>query len=158
VDLSTLLADLCDSVRPRARAKDLRLTRAVPEGLTVLGDRDALIRLFGNLLDNALKYTQRGAVDIAANEAANGNVSVQISDTGKGIAAEHLPQLFDRFYRVDSSRASPGAGLGLAIAQEIARSHGGRIEVSSQVGQGTHFTVTLPDSARSASPGIHPAT
>ena len=146
VDLSTLLADLCDSMRPLARAKDLRLTRVVPEGLTVLGDRDALIRLFGNLLDNALKYTDRGAVDIAAREGANGNVSVQISDTGKGIAAEHLPHLFDRFYRADPSRASPGVGLGLAIAQEIARRHAGRIVVSSQPGQGSRFTVSLPKS------------
>jgi heavy metal sensor kinase len=144
VDLSTLLADLCDSMQPLARAKDLRLTRVVPEGLTVLGDRDALIRLFGNLLENALKYTERGAVDIAAREGANGNVSVQISDTGKGIAAEHLPHLFDRFYRADPSRASPGVGLGLAIAQEIARRHAGRIVVSSQPGQGSRFTVSLP--------------
>jgi len=158
VELSTLLADLCDSMRPLAQAKGLSLTCQVPEDLTVLGDRDDLIRLFGNLLQNAVKYTESGAIKVSAEAAADGTVSIHVADSGGGIDSEHLPRIFDRFYRVDPSRASPGAGLGLAIAQEIARSHGGSIEVSSQVGQGTHFTVTLPDSARPASPGIHPAT
>ena len=147
VDLSTLLADLCDSMRPLARAKGLRLTRVVTEGLTVLGDRDALIRLFGNLLQNAVKYTEIGAVEVSGGAAADGTVSIHVADSGGGIASEHLPRIFDRFYRIDPSRASPGAGLGLAIAQEIARSHGGRIEASSQPGQGSRFTVSLPNRA-----------
>jgi len=147
VDLSTLLADLCDSMRPLARAKGLRLTRVVTEGLTVLGDRDALIRLFGNLLQNAVKYTEIGAVEVSGEAAADGTVSIHVADSGGGIASEHLPRIFDRFYRIDPSRASPGAGLGLAIAQEIARSHGGRIEASSQPGQGSRFTVSLPNRA-----------
>jgi signal transduction histidine kinase len=74
-------------------------------------------------------------------------VSIHVADSGGGIDSEHLSRIFDRFYRVDPSRASPGAGLGLAIAQEIARSHGGRIEVSSQPGRGSRFTVSLPMSA-----------
>ncbi|OGT28786.1 MAG: hypothetical protein A2Z17_05410 [Gammaproteobacteria bacterium RBG_16_66_13] len=157
VDLSILLADLCDSMRPRVQAKSLRLTCQVPEGLTILGDRDALIRLFGNLLDNALKYTESGAVEVSAAVGA-GTVSIHVADSGGGIAPEHLPRIFDRFYRADPSRASPGTGLGLAIAQEIARSHGGRIEVSSQTGLGTRFTVTLPESPWLAAPGMLPAT
>jgi len=147
VDLSTLLADLCDSMRPRLQAKSLSLTRQVPEGLTMLGDRDDLIRLFGNLLQNAVRYTESGAIEVSAEAAADGTVSIHVADSGGGIDSEHLPRIFDRFYRVDPSRASPGAGLGLAIAQEIARSHGGRIEVSSQPGQGSRFTVSLPKSA-----------
>ncbi|MCB0152915.1 MAG: two-component sensor histidine kinase, partial [Caldilineaceae bacterium] len=71
-------------------------------------------------------------------------VRVAISDTGTGIAAEHLPHIFDRFYRVDAARTSQGSGLGLAIAHDIARAHGGDIAVASQPGQGTIFTVTLP--------------
>jgi len=147
VELSTLLADLSDSMRPLVQAKDLSLTCRVPEGLTVLGDRDDLIRLFGNLLQNAVKYTESGAIEVSAEAAAHGTVSIHVADSGGGIDSEHLSRIFDRFYRVDPSRASPGAGLGLAIAQEIARSHGGRIEVSSQPGRGSRFTVSLPMSA-----------
>jgi heavy metal sensor kinase len=159
VEMSTLLADLCDSMRAPAQAKGLSLTCRVPEGLTILGDRDDLIRLFGNLLQNAVKYTESGAIEVSGQAAADGTVSIHVADSGGGIASEHLPRIFDRFYRIDPSRASPGAGLGLAIAQEIARSHGGRIEVSSQIGQGTHFAVTLPESSSGpAAPGTHPAT
>jgi heavy metal sensor kinase len=146
VDLSILLTDLCDSWRPRVQAKSLRLTCQVPEGLAILGDRDELIRLFGNLLHNSVKYTESGAIEVSAEAAADGTLSIHVADSGGGINSEHLPRIFDRFYRVDSSRASPGAGLGLAIAQEIARSHGGRIEASSHPGQGSRFTVSLPRS------------
>jgi signal transduction histidine kinase len=72
---------------------------------------------------------------------------VHVTDSGSGIPQEHLPHVFDRFYRVDRSRSSPGAGLGLAIAQQIAHSHAGRIEVTSAPGQGTRFSVTLPRAA-----------
>ena len=116
VELSTLLADLCDSMRPLAQAKDLSLTCRAPEGLTVLGDRDDLIRLFGNLLQNAVKFTESGAIEVSGEAVADGTVNIHVTDSG------------------------------------------GRIEVSSQVGQGTRFTVTLLESARPASPGKHPET
>ena len=143
VDLSALLGDITDSLRPLAEAKGLILTCDTPNGITLYGDSDGLIRLFVNLVDNAIKYTKQGVISLTAHVNSN-NLYVTISDTGDGIPAEHLPRIFDRFYRLDTSRSSPGAGLGLAIVQDIARAHGGAIEVSSTVGKGSSFTVSLP--------------
>jgi signal transduction histidine kinase len=147
IDLSALLTDLADSLRPVAAAKSLSLDCAVAAGLIVCGDRDDLIRLFANLIDNAVKFTERGGLCLEADRAHHDAVRVLIADTGPGIAADHLPRIFDRFYRADPSRSAPGAGLGLSIAAAIARAHAGRIEVSSAVGQGTRFTVVLPSAA-----------
>jgi heavy metal sensor kinase len=142
VDLSGLLGDVTDSLRPLAESKGLALTCDVPEDLLLPGDGDALIRLFVNLLDNAVKYTERGGIEVTA-RGAQDRVRVTVADTGIGISAEHLPHVFDRFYRVDASRSSPGAGLGLAIALEIARAHGGTLEIDSTPGAGTILTVHL---------------
>ena len=112
-------------------------------GLTLSGDSDALIRLFVNLLDNAVQYTTHGGIEVAARADADG-LRVSVADTGIGIPPEHLPHIFERFYRVDESRSGRGAGLGLAIALETARAHGGTLEVDSAPGVGTTFTVFLP--------------
>lgn len=145
VNLSTLLKDVSDSLRPLAEAKNLSLTCETPADLTVWGDSDELIRLFVNLLDNAVKYTERGGIRVTASQDAN-RVTVEVADTGIGIPAEHLPHIFDRFYRVDASRSRTlrGAGLGLAIAKEIVRAHGGNIAARSKLGDGSVFTVSLP--------------
>jgi len=143
VDLSTLLHDITDSLRPLAEAKGLALICDVPPGLSLVGDGDALIRLFVNLLDNAVKYTERGRI-VVSGRAEAARLRVTVADTGIGIPAEHLPHIFDRFYRVDRARTEGGAGLGLAIALEIARAHGGTITVDSTPGAGTTFTVDLP--------------
>jgi heavy metal sensor kinase len=143
VDLSTLLCDVTDSLRPLAQAKELTLTCAVPDGLALTGDSDSLIRLFANLLDNAIKYTEQGGIAVSAGRGPDGMLSVTVADTGSGIPAEHVPHVFDRFYRADPARTTDGAGLGLAIALEIARAHGGTIELSSTAGQGTTATVQL---------------
>jgi heavy metal sensor kinase len=143
VDLSVLLCDVTDSLLPLAEAKGLTLTYAAPDGLTLSGDRDDLIRLFVNLLENAVKYTEHGTIAVTAH-ANTDTLKVTVSDTGIGIPSHHLPYIFDRFYRVDASRASQGSGLGLAIALDIARAHGGTLEVTSVVGAGTTFTVRLP--------------
>ena len=143
VNLSTLLADVIDSLRLLAEDKGLALTANISEHLTVIGDGDALIRLFVNLLDNAIKYTEQGQIAVAASPRPNGFVETTITDTGVGIPAEHLPHIFDRFYRVDKSRTSSGAGLGLAIALSAAQAHGGGIEVESNIGKGTVLTILL---------------
>ncbi|GAB4456360.1 MAG: hypothetical protein Kow0070_06290 [Anaerolineales bacterium] len=143
VNLSLLLQDVAESLRPLAEARRLTLRCDLPADLRVWGDSDELIRLFVNLLDNAIKYTERGEVTLRATQSEQG-VEVTVADTGPGIAPEHLPHIFDRFYRVDSSRSQHGAGLGLAIAKEIVRAHEGEIEVSSKIGEGTIFTVRLP--------------
>ena len=145
VDLTIILRDVLETVRPLAEVKGLSLTYKLPDGLILLGDRDNLIRLFVNLLDNAVKYTGRGSIAVEA-QAANEKVRVSISDTGVGIPDEHLPRIFDRFYRVEKSRVSCGSGLGLAIAMDIARAHLGTIKVQSQVDVGTTITVFLPAS------------
>jgi heavy metal sensor kinase len=143
IDLSTLLHDVTDSLSPLAEAKGLALTCTIPADLALTGDRDSLIRLFVNLLGNAIKYTEHGAITISANGSQNGALQVKITDTGIGIPPEHLPYIFDRFYRADPSRTTQGAGLGLAIALDIARAHGGAIEASSEMGTGTVFRVWL---------------
>jgi signal transduction histidine kinase len=143
VNLSNLLVDVTDSLRPLAEEKGLALTADISDNLSVSGDGDDLIRLFVNLLDNAIKYTQHGQINVAAGPQPNGCVQVSIADTGIGIDAAHLPHIFDRFYQVDQARATSGAGLGLAIALSIAQAHGGTIGVESKIGQGTVVTVQL---------------
>lgn len=143
VNLSVLLKDVSDSLRPLAEAKKLSLNCETSDNLIVLGNSDELIRLFVNLLDNAIKYTERGEINISANHNEK-SVVVKVADTGIGIPAEHIPHIFDRFYRVEESRTLRGAGLGLAIAKEIVRAHHGEIEVRSKTGQGTVFVVSLP--------------
>ena len=108
-----------------------------------MGDSDGLIRLFVNVLDNAIKYTERGSITVSAKSLPNQMLEITISDTGVGIAAKHLPHIFNRFYRIDESRSTEGIGLGLAIALDIARAHGGDISVESEVGRGTLFVVQM---------------
>jgi signal transduction histidine kinase len=116
------------------------------EPLTVLADRIRLEQLVWNLVENGLRYTPPGgSVDIELSRSA-GMSLLRVSDTGVGIAEEHLTRIFERFYRVDQarSRGNGGTGLGLAIVQSILQAHGGNIKVSSQVSRGTVFTVSLP--------------
>jgi heavy metal sensor kinase len=149
IDLPDFLGAVADQIRPLAAAKSITLTESIPEGLSLQGDMDLLIRLFLNLLDNAVKYTpENGRVAIRA-ERHQTALHVIITDTGPGIAAEHLPHLFERFYRVEDARSridlhAGGAGLGLAIAHEIVRAHGGSLRVVSQPGQETAFTAVFP--------------
>ena len=114
--------------------------------LAIQGSEEELVRLFANLLNNALQHTpESGCVTVSA-EVENGMVAVRVADTGSGIAPEHLPHLGERFYRVDSARAriDGGTGLGLSICKSIAEAHGGRIEFESEPGKGTTVTVRLP--------------
>jgi heavy metal sensor kinase len=143
VNLSNLLADVTDSLRPLAEEKGLGLKAHIPDHLTITGDNDALIRLFVNLIANGINYTEQGQVTIAAKPGLNGFVEVTIADTGIGIPPEHLPYIFDRFYRVDQSRRAAGTGLGLAIALNVAHAHSGTIIVNSELGKGTSFKVQL---------------
>jgi two-component system, OmpR family, heavy metal sensor histidine kinase CusS len=104
-------------------------------------------RAISNLVDNALRFTHDGGTIRLSVAAGTQETQVTVSDTGSGIAAEHLPRVFDRFYRADSSRSSAGAGLGLALVKSIAELHGGSARIESTVGQGTTVSLTFPDSA-----------
>jgi heavy metal sensor kinase len=143
IDLSTLLNDVTDSLRPLAEAKELSLRCDTLPTLSMMGDSDGLIRLFVNLLDNAIKFTDHGQVTVTG-KSERDMLCVEIADTGAGIAAEHVAHIFDRFYRVETARSSAGSGLGLAIARQIAVEHGGDIEVESTPNVGTIFIVRLP--------------
>ena len=148
VDMKVLLNGVMEKFTPMAARSAVRLKLELAGGLPILmGDGDRLAQVFTNLVDNALKFTARnGRVTLSAMQD-KGEVQVSVSDTGKGIAADALPHIFDRFYQADSSRAGGekhGAGLGLAIVQEIVAAHGGRISVRSAEGQGAAFIVHLP--------------
>ena len=143
IDLSLLLEDIAHSLHPLAESKGLVLTCDLSPSLVISGDTDHLIRLIVNLLDNAIKYTERGTVTLSA-RLSDGLAIIEVADTGIGIPPEHIPHIFKRLYTVDPARSSGGAGLGLSIARQIVEAHGGRIEVQSEVGKGSTFTVYLP--------------
>lgn len=144
VDLTLLGRQVAELHGPSARKKGLELRVAVPEGITVMADGRALEQVVVNLVDNAIKYTPSGSVELRA--VARGEEAVlTVTDTGPGIEAHHLARLFERFYRVDPGRAreAGGTGLGLAIAKHLVQGMRGEIDVESGAG-GTSFTVRLP--------------
>ncbi len=154
-NLSELLTKEAANLMPSALKKNIALNLDIPDVLPIEADPIKLARLFINLIHNAIKYSgPGGAVNITA-ISQDAQVCITIADTGPGIPAEHLPYLFERFYRVDKARSrgasdvdgSSGGGLGLAIADRLVKAHGGRIEVTSEVGQGTAFIVWLPSEA-----------
>ncbi len=135
----------------QADARGLALAVALPAGLPLVdADPERVGQVLRNLLANAFAYTPAGGRIIVTAETWPGQVAVSVRDTGAGIAAEHLPHIFDRFYRADRARARPtgGAGLGLAIARQLIRAHGGDITAASEPGAGSMFTFTLPVAAR----------
>ncbi len=140
-----LLVDVCRQARPSENAAGLTCPELSSlEGAVVWGNADYLKQLFLILLDNAFKYTPaHGSVQLRA-DLAGEDVQVSVIDTGIGISAADLPRIFDRFYRAANARSSRGMGLGLAIARRLVEQHGGHIEVTSEEGRGSCFTVTLP--------------
>jgi len=112
----------------------------------LVGDPEYLSRALGNLVSNALHHTQQGDSIALSAEASDGQVTLAVEDTGCGIAAEHLPNIFERFYRADESRQidTGGSGLGLAIVKSIVEAHGGNVSVSSELGSGTRFVLSIP--------------
>jgi signal transduction histidine kinase len=148
VDVGALFRSIIEKFTPQAQKAGVRLGVDVPDGLqTLIADGDRLAQVFTNLVDNALRFTPaNGQVTLAA-KIVGAEAELSITDTGSGVPEDALPRLFDRFYQVDASRAggeSHGAGLGLAIVQEIIQAHGGKIGVRSQLGHGTTFVIHLP--------------
>lgn len=145
VNLDVIASDTVRSAGSLTHGQILELE--APRPVLVEGDPDRLRQLIMILLDNAIRHTPAGGhVRVAVASGPDGTARIAVRDDGEGIAAEHLPHLFERFYRADGARgrASGGTGLGLAIAQAICRAHGGEIEVRSTPGQGATFIATLP--------------
>ena len=145
VDLVPLLGHVRDSLAPLANDVGVEIVLHLPLGKAeVLGDRDELVQVFENLMENACKYGQEGkTVDVFLKNAPGEPVEVTVVDQGPGIPAEHVPRLTERFYRVsiEDSRSKKGTGLGLAIVKHILTRHRARLIVKSEVGKGTSFTV-----------------
>jgi two-component system OmpR family sensor kinase len=144
VELDTLLLEVHRELRPLASGVNLRI--GAEDQLTVAGDRDRLKQSLLNLGINALQHTPPGGSVVLSLSREDDNALLSVSDTGEGIAASALPHLFDRFYRADPARNHHrgGAGLGLAIVKWIVEAHGGSVGVTSQLGQGSTFTIKLP--------------
>jgi two-component system phosphate regulon sensor histidine kinase PhoR len=148
VDLVAIVRQVIDGLQTLASDREVEVRLSVPaDSLKVRGDRDELLRLFENLVENALKYAASGKrLDITLSPPSEREVRIAVRDYGPGVAPEHLPRLTERFYRVDvtESRAQGGTGLGLALVKHIANRHGGRLTIESTLGQGATFTVHLP--------------
>jgi two-component system phosphate regulon sensor histidine kinase PhoR len=151
VDLVPIVRQVVDGLETLARDRGVSVNVDAANALTVLGDRDELIRLFENLIENALKYGAAGKrvdIKLAPGLSADGEPEAQVGvrDYGPGIAPAHLPRLTERFYRVDvaESRAQGGTGLGLALVKHILNRHRGRLTIESASGAGATFTVHLP--------------
>lgn len=146
IGLDTLVREAVSRMRPQAERYRIALRTAPTPPVTVTADADRILQVLTNLMDNAIKFTSEGGwVEVGLHVDGNDAV-VSVWDCGRGIPADDLPRIFDRFYRVDRSRSrdAGGTGLGLAIAKHIVEAHGGRIAVTSRTGQGSVFTFTLP--------------
>ena len=145
VDLVPVLGHVRDSLAPLAGDLDVDIRLHMPEGkVDVVGDRDELVQVFENLIENACKYGQEGkAVDVYLRNEAGQPVEVSVVDHGPGIPAEYVPRLTERFYRVSvaDSRSKKGTGLGLAIVKHILTRHRARLLINSEIGKGAEFTV-----------------
>ena len=170
VDLARTIQDVSDAIRPLTAEREVKISvRADANAGSVTGDRDQLVQVIQNLVDNAVKYTPRGgdvrvdlefainleaarapsrsgvSLSLLSPDASDGQsyVVLRVSDFGQGIARQHLPRLSERFYRVEGQR-SGGTGLGLAIVKHIINRHRGGLTVESAEGEGTTFSVYLP--------------
>jgi heavy metal sensor kinase len=146
VAVAPLLRLVAESVQPKATAQQVTFTVHAPKDLATTVDQDRLFQALVNIVDNALAHTSAGGeIELGADTEGDG-IRIWVADNGEGIPPEHLPHIFQRFYRADAhrSRDSGGSGLGLAITKWIVEAHGGRITVDSQPGQRTEFTLHFP--------------
>ena len=149
VDVGDVVGEAVDRVRVAAEARSIEVQVATEDGLRVFGDADLLVTAVGNLVTNAVNYSDANTrVGVGARRVGE-IVEVTVTDQGQGIPAGEQERIFERFYRVDAarSRATGGTGLGLAIVKHICANHGGDVVVWSQEGRGSTFTMRLPAAA-----------
>ncbi|MFN2356160.1 MAG: sensor histidine kinase [Desulfotignum sp.] len=146
MDAARMVQEACDLFKPVAEDKNISFYCSVQGRFFVKGDIKMLQRAFSNLLDNAIKYTGSGGrVMVQARQKSGDILEIQVIDTGPGIHPDFQERIFERFFRTESSRNSPGTGLGLPLAKTIAQAHGGDVQVESKPGRGAIFTLTLPN-------------
>ncbi len=150
-DINRLIKETVTGSQAKARAKGLKIDVELPQQLPLVNiDTYRIKQVLGNLLDNAIEHTSKGGeITVSASEQEK-MVAVSVIDNGEGIPPEDLPLIFERFYRVDKSRArtTGGSGLGLTIAKRLVEAHGGTITATSEVGKGSYFSFTLPKTAQ----------
>ena len=155
-DLRATLEGAVAPIRARAEGKGLEFELVVEDALpaTILGDPGRLRQIVTNLAENAVRHSSPDEEVLVRVSTEGNDVKMEVIDHGAGIAPEHLPRLFERFYRVDKARSRQfgGAGLGLAIVKTFVEAHGGRVEVKSEIGAGSTFTVRLPRATSVAQP------
>ena len=151
-DLGEIARDMAETFDEIAARRGLRLRIEARPGLRARVDRKRIELALGNLLDNAIKYTEQGEITVRVEPSGSAAARISVSDSGKGISAEHLPRIFERFYRVDRgrSRALGGTGLGLSIVKHVVQLHAGRTGVESRLGEGSTFWFDVP---RDPTPG-----
>ena len=146
VSIKKLLEDVCEDFTNLAKTRNIQFKLGAVSEMEVMGNLEFLRRMVTNLASNALRYTDEGGTIIIWSEVEGRNLAIKVSDTGIGIPPESIDHVFDRFYRVDKARAraAGGAGLGLSIVKAVVESHKGNITVTSEVGRGSTFKVTIP--------------
>ncbi|MGA8026047.1 MAG: ATP-binding protein [Bryobacteraceae bacterium] len=147
LNLGELVEDLVDQFQIPAEAHDIKLTQSTNESVLCEADRTQIERVITNLLSNAIKYTPPGGWVRTYAEASGAGVRLVVEDSGVGIPKDHLPHIFDRFYRVPDPNPEKGLGLGLSFVAAIVKAHGGEIHVESETGTGSRFEVMLPAGA-----------
>jgi signal transduction histidine kinase len=157
VDLGIAAGDALATVRDAAAAKGISVeVHPDPRAATVFADPTALRQILSNLIENAVRYTREGGNVTVFSEPAVGGVTVGVRDTGVGIAPDHLPRIFERFYRIDPARSrnAGGTGLGLAIVRHLVEAHGGRVRAESAISRGTTIMMFFPQIDERADPMI----
>jgi two-component system heavy metal sensor histidine kinase CusS len=158
LDVKSEIASVLEFFEPAAAEAGITLSEETSDQLVTLFDRTLFQQAIGNLVANAIAHTPRGGSVRLRSRHEGSFLYIEIADTGRGIAREHLPYVFNRFYRVDRSRSSTGGnfGLGLALVKSIAALHGGRVEIESEPGQGTRVVLVAPLAASPPGPSRTP--
>lgn len=145
VNVARLVTRVLELYEYVAEEREIDITVDVPDDLEISGDASRLQRALGNLMDNAFKHTPEGGLVTIKASRNDGVITVEVADTGEGIANEELHRIWERLYRVDKSRSQRGLGLGLSFVKAIVEAHGGQVNVQSQVNQGSRFAIELPE-------------
>jgi len=144
IDINNLVEEAVAQLKPQAERQNLTIETSLRSIPAVPVDKERLRQVMVNLVHNAIKFNRPGGSIKITTKSSENTVNVEVSDTGTGIAKGDLPHIFERFYKADRSRAGQGSGIGLAIAKHVVESHGGKINVRSEEGKGTTFTINLP--------------